>query len=101
MVRRFLLISLAVLLPHAVRAQSPGALAVPPDTTRWTLEGQASVQQFLGRTCLHVDGGVAILKDFELHDGVLDVDAATSATRGFFGFLAGLDSTGSFGEELY
>ena len=101
MVRRLLLVSLAVLLPHVARAQSAAAIAVAPDTTRWTLEGQASVQQSLGRTSLFVDGGVAILKNFELRDGVLDVDAATSATRGFFGFLVRVDTAGSFGEEIY
>ena len=101
MLRRLVLASLALLLPHNARAQSPGAIAVPPDTTHWTLEGQAAVREFMGRTGVYVDGGAAILNQFELRDGVIDVDVATSAARGFFGFMIRVDSLGSFGEEIY
>jgi hypothetical protein len=101
MLRRLVLVALALLLPHIARAQNPGAIAVPPDTTHWTLEGQAAVREFMGRTSMYVDGGIAILDHFELRDGVLDVDVATSAARGFFGFMVRVDSLGSLGEEIY
>jgi hypothetical protein len=101
MLRRLVLVALALLLPHIARAQSPGAIAVPPDTTHWTLEGQAAVREFMGRTSMYVDGGIAILDHFELRDGVLDVDVATSAARGFFGFMVRVDSLGTLGEEIY
>ncbi len=67
------------------RAQMPGTLAVPADSPRWNLEGRAKVAEYQGRSCLFLDGGAATLKDFELRDGVVDVDVATPASRGFFG----------------
>src|SRR5262245_31275403 len=70
---------------HAAEPAS-SALSVPADSPRWSLEGQASVVQRLGRQCILLDGGAATLNDFELRDGVLDVDLETSAARGFFGF---------------
>jgi hypothetical protein len=101
MPRRLVLVALALLLPHFARAQNPGAIAVPPDTTHWTLEGQAAVREFMGRTGVYVDGGIAILDHFELRDGIIDVDVATSAARGFFGFMVRVDSLGWLGEEIY
>jgi hypothetical protein len=58
---------------------------VAPDAPRWKLEGRADVATYLGRKALHLDGGAALLKDFDLRDGVIDVDVATPARRGFFG----------------
>jgi hypothetical protein len=101
MPRRLVLVALALLLPHFARAQNPGAIAVPPDTTHWTLEGQAAVREFMGRTGVYVDGGIAILDHFELRDGIIEVDVATSAARGFFGFMVRVDSLGWLGEEIY
>jgi hypothetical protein len=82
-------------------AQSAQALAVPPDSPRWQLEGQAKPAEYQGRKCLFLDGGAAILKDFEMRDGVLDVDVATPATRGFFGFDVRIDADGKDYEEIY
>jgi hypothetical protein len=82
-------------------AQSAQALAVPPDSPRWQLEGQAKPAEYQGRKCLFLDGGAAILKDFEMRDGVLDVDVATPATRGFFGFDVRIDADGKNYEEIY
>jgi hypothetical protein len=65
----------------------PGASAetFAPDSASWELEGRADVATYLGRKALHLDGGAAVLKDFDLRDGVIDVDVATPARRGFFG----------------
>ena len=62
------------------------AISVPSDSPRWDLQGQTKTAEYQGRQCLLLDGGAAILKDFELRDGVIDVDVATPANRGFFGF---------------
>jgi hypothetical protein len=43
------------------------------------------VAEYQGRKCLLLDGGAATLKDLEMRDGVIDVDVATPASRGFFG----------------
>jgi hypothetical protein len=48
-----------------------------------------------------MDGAAAILKDFEMRDGVLDVDVATPASRGFFGFDVRIDADGKNYEEVY
>ncbi len=66
-------------------AQTSQRLSIPPDSPRWNLEGQAKVAEYQGRKCLYLDGGAATLKDFEMRDGVIDVDVATPANRGFFG----------------
>src|SRR5262245_10134274 len=76
-------------------------LSVPPDSPRWELEGQAKVVEYLGRKSLLLDGGAAIVKDFEMRDGVIDVDVATPAKRGFFGFDFRIDEKGANYEELY
>jgi hypothetical protein len=95
------LLSLCSLYPRDARAQAQQSLTVPPDSPRWDLQGKASVTEFLGRKCLMLDGGAAVLKDLEMRDGVLDVDVATSAVRGFFGFDFRIDSEGKNWEEVY
>ncbi len=92
-------LSLVVAVPGF--AQAPATLQVPPDSPRWDLQGQAKVAEYLGRKCLMLDGAAATLKDFKMRDGVIDVDVATPATRGFFGFDFRIDDAGANYEELY
>jgi hypothetical protein len=83
------------LLVSAAPAPLALALSIPPDSPRWELEGQARAAEYKGRKCLRLDGGGATLKDLELRDGVIDVDVATPAGRGFFGIqfrIAGDDA---------
>jgi len=84
--------TLFIALAGPLPAQTPATLAVPPDSQRWTLEGRAAVVDYLGRRCLQLDGGAATLKDFTLRDGIVDVDVATPASRGFFGIQFRIDS---------
>ncbi len=86
---------------QGVAAQAAQTLSVPPDSPRWQLEGQAKPAEYQGRKCLFLDGGAAVLKDFEMRDGVLDVDVATPANRGFFGFDVRIDAEGKNYEEIY
>jgi hypothetical protein len=84
-----------VLLLAATTACADALVSVPPDSPRWILEGQARPAEFAGRPCLMLDSGAATLKDFTLRDGVVDVDVATPASRGFFGIqfrIAGNDA---------
>jgi hypothetical protein len=91
-----------VLLLGAVgHSQTSQTLSVPPDSPRWDLQGEAKVAEFQGRKCLMLDGGAAILKDFEMRDGIIDVDVATSAARGFFGFQFRIAKDGATAEEVY
>ena len=101
MLRSLALCAFGVLLVSTARAQAPQTLSVPADSSRWELQGQAKVATSLGRQCLLLDGGIALLKDFEMRDGVLDVDVETTATRGFFGFDFRIGSDAENYEEVY
>jgi hypothetical protein len=83
------------------RSQTPPAVSVPPDSPRWELQGQAKPADYLGRKCLLLDGGAAVLKDFEMRDGGVDVDVATPASRGFFGIQFRIAGSGGNAEWVY
>ena len=59
-------------------------LSIPPDSPRWELEQNAKVADYQGRQSLMLDGGAATLKDFEMRDGVIDVDIATPGQARLF-----------------
>lgn len=99
--RRLALIALTLLCAVAARPQAGESLSVPPESPRWDLEGNAKPAEHQGRKCLLIDGGAAVLKGFEMRDGVIDVDVATPAARGFFGFDVRLSADGSNYEEIY
>ena len=82
-------------------AASPETLAVPPDSPRWILEGEARAAEHQGRKCLFLDGGAATLKDFEMRDAVIDVDVSTPAKRGFFGIQFRVTPDGENAEWVY
>jgi len=101
-----LLVAAAVVFGGAAPAPTPQApakptLSIPPDSPRWELEGQARVAEFLGRKCLLLDGGAASVKEFAMRDGVIDVDIATPAKRGFFGIQFRVSDDGAGGEWVY
>jgi hypothetical protein len=97
--RHFAFAVCALLLPSAAHSQASQTLTVPPDSPRWEMQGEAKPVDYQGRKSLLLSGGAAILKDFEMRDGIIDVDVATSARRGFFGIDFRIDG-GNF-EELY
>jgi hypothetical protein len=99
--RNLALGALALLSQSAAHAQMPSALSVPADSPRWAMEGQAKVAEYQGRKCLLLDGGAATLNDFEMRDGVVDVDLATPASRGFFGIQFRISSEGANAEWVY
>ncbi len=89
------------LFGSAVHAQPSQPLSIPPDSPRWELEGQAKATEYQGRKCLRLDGGAATLKDLELRDGIVDVDVATPAKRGFFGIQFRIAPDGKDAEWVY
>ena len=99
MLRPITLLAVLVLLASAALSQTPQPLSIPPDSPRWELEGRAKTADHQGRKCLMLDGGGATLKDFEMRDGVVDVDVATPAKRGFFGIQFRIQ--GNNGEWVY
>jgi hypothetical protein len=100
-IRHFTLAALILLFGVAAHPEAEQAVSVPPDSQRWELQGEAKPAEYQGRKCLLIDGGAAILKDLELRDGVIDVDVATPAVRGFFGFDVRIPADGYNYEEIY
>ncbi len=101
MFRHLALCALALVFEGAAYPQRSPALPIPADSPRWVLEGQAKADEYQGRKCLLVDGGAATLNDFEMRDGVIDVDVATPASRGFFGIQFRIASDGVNAEWVY
>jgi len=97
------LLMFASICQFAVLAQSQSlqTLSLAPDSQRWQFEGEAKPADYQGRKCLFLDGGAAIIKDFEMRDAVIDVDVATPAKRGFFGLQFRLANEGANGEWVY
>ena len=96
---RTLLVS-TVLVASIVQAQNE-KLSLPADSARWDLQGQAKAVDYRGRKCLLLDGGAAVVKNFEMRDAVIDVDVSTPANRGFFGIQFRLANEGANGEWVY
>ena len=79
-------------------SQKPRTLSVPADSPRWDLEQEAKVVDYQGRKSIRLDRGAAVLKEFEMRDGVIDVDVATpvelmlalSELGGSWGFICRL-----------
>ncbi|MBS1796149.1 MAG: hypothetical protein JSS81_20015 [Acidobacteria bacterium] len=93
--------ALNVLLVQTAGAQDAQSVPIPPDSPRWELEGRAKATEYLGRKCLALDGAAAVVKDLELRDGVIDVDVATPASRGFFGIQFRIANDGADAEWIY
>ncbi len=101
MLRHLALCATGLLLGPFALSQTPQTTSVPPDSPRWNLEGEAKTTEYQGRKCLLLDGGAAELKDLELRDGVIDVDVATPASRGFFGIQFRIANDGANAEWVY
>ena len=93
--------STTMLFDSTARSRTQQTLSVPADSPRWQLEGKAKAVEYQGRKALLLDGGGATLKDFEMRDGVIDVDVATPASRGFFGIQFRITADGNNAEWVY
>ncbi len=101
MFRGVALRALVLLFACTAYAQMPQTISVPADSPRWQLEQNAKLAEYQGRQSLLLDGGAATLKDFEMRDGVIDVDIATPAKRGFFGIQFRIANDGANAEWIY
>jgi hypothetical protein len=90
--------SLLVVVAHA---ETPPPLSIPADSPRWELQGRAEIVDHQGRKSLFLDGAAAVVKDLEMRDGVIDVDVATPASRGFFGIQFRIGGEGENAEWIY
>lgn len=91
----------ALLLSATAHSAPLQSLSVPAESPRWALEGQAKPAEYQGRKSLYLDGGAAVLNDFEMRDAVMDVDVATPAKRGFFGIQFRITDDGANAEWVY
>ncbi|HVE57347.1 MAG TPA: hypothetical protein VNB22_11010 [Pyrinomonadaceae bacterium] len=101
LLRRAGMLLLLIAAAQTTGAQTSQTLSVAPDSPRWELEGEAKPTEYLGRKSLFLNGGAASLKDLEMRDGVIDVDVATPANRGFFGIQFRITSDGKNAEWIY
>src|SRR5215469_2402456 len=102
MIRLLSLCALCAASPAALAADpAPAAMVVPPDPSRWELEGEAKIVDHQGRPSILLDGGAATLKGFEMRDAVIDVDVSTPASRGFFGIQFRLAGDSRSAEWVY
>ena len=99
--RHLALCALVLLVDSVAHSETPPTLSVPADSGRWEMQGQAKAAEYLGRKCLSLDGGAAVLKDFEMRDGIVDLDVATPASRGFFGIQFRIEKNGANAEQVY
>ena len=92
---------LFVLTNLVQKVEGQQTLSIPPDSPRWEFQGQAKSDEYLGRKAIYLNGGAAIVKDFEMRDGIIDVDVATPASRGFFGIQFRIADEGKNAEWVY
>ena len=98
--------STALAVALTVSVTCPGSLCAaetesfPADSPHWRLGPKAKVTDYLGRRCLALQDDVAALKDFEMTDGVIDVDMAGDGARGFYNIFFRTQPNGD-GEEVY
>lgn len=80
-----IVLALSTWWPQHLRAAE--AQSFPVDSPRWQLSPDARISDYLGRRCLDLEDGNAILKDFDMSDGIIDADMAGDGSRGFYNFL--------------
>ena len=95
-----LVLALAVSVTFLVSRRAAEAESFPPDSPRWQLGPQANITDYLGRRCLALEVDVATLKDFEMSDGVIEVDMAGTGARGFYNIFFRTQVNGD-GETVY
>ena len=97
----YLLTLVAASSSYAASSSQLQSLSLPADSPRWELEGEVKTAEYQGRKCIYLNGGSAVVKDFEMRDGVVDVDVATPANRGFFGIEFRVANNGANSEWVY
>jgi hypothetical protein len=95
-----LVVALAFSITCAGKLGAAEAESFPADSPRWQLGPKAKATDYLGRRCLALEDAPATLKDFEITDGVIDVDMAGTETRGFYNISFRTQPSGD-GELVY
>src|SRR5438046_2990229 len=95
-----LAVTLAVSIICSGSLGAAEAESFPADSPRWQLGLKAKITDYLGRRCLALEDDVATLKDFEMTDGVIDLDMAGTGARGFYNIFFRTQANGD-GESVY
>lgn len=82
-----LALALAVIVTCPASLGAAEAESFPADSPRWQLGPKAKVTDYLGRRCLDLEDDAALLKDFEMADGMIEADMAGNGSRGFYNIL--------------
>jgi len=72
----------------------------PADSPRWQLGLKGKITDYLGRRCLAIEDDIATLRDFEMSDGVVDVDMAGTGARAFYNIFFRTQANGD-AESVY
>lgn len=108
MIKRFrtyligaLIFVICIVLSHAPVKSSESNKVIPFDSERWDISGvQAELVDYLGQKSLLIKGGVAVVSDSELTDGIIEYDVAFPDERGFVGVVWHWQDTKNF-EKFY
>jgi hypothetical protein len=74
---------------------------VPFDSERWEIRaGESRVVEHLGRRSLVLKSGLAVVKDSQFTDGIIEFDMAVSGDRGFMGVVWRVQDFENY-EEFY
>jgi len=74
---------------------------VPFDSDRWEIEAEEwRFEEYLGQSSLFLKGGVAVIKDSALRDGIIEFDIAFPEDRNFVGAIWRLQKGQNF-EDFY
>lgn len=94
-------ISFATLLLLFVTTSYSQTVLVPPGSDRWEIKAvESKVIDHLGRQSLFLKGGLAVVKDAQFVDGIIEFDIAFTGERGFMGAVWRLQDFQNY-EEFY
>lgn len=73
---------------------------VPLDSARWDIPKDSKFEEHLGRPSLFLLGGLALVKDSQFIDGIIEFDMASGPERGFQGVVWRVQDFENY-EEFY
>ena len=97
----FLRISLNLLFLLILNFGDTYSQTIPFDSDRWEIRAQASkIVKYLDRQSLFMKGGMAIVKESDFKNGIIEFDIAFTRKRGFMGVVWRVYNPSNF-EEFY
>ena len=87
LISSFLFIIL-IIVPCTLATSSESREIIPFDSDRWEITAnQSKIENYLGKQSLLLKGGLAIIKDSQFTDGIIEYDVALDQERGFMGVV--------------